>query len=524
MSTAIAMAASPAPHDRPSYGSDVSASASTAAPASTSSPSAQRTAAVPPPPPPSSSNPNAPAPRSGSGSPRAVGATPAAHKSSPPSASRSAGGSAPRIIVKKEPGSPEAQQQQQPPPPPPPTARHRPSRLDLSKNTSTNNSVPGSARPLTARDTSGLGIKEVGIACLSPGFVTHDPLMKEQVHRSMSVKEQQKRIIESRLQQQSAGFKAPELPDREKDGGHFAAKTPGLARKRGPPPGLSIVAPSHEQFANERVIQSAPLGQSFPGRQNPHPLTRHLMNHSSNLASTSHIHHVPAKQTNNRLPPISDVFGQGLSGHPDSSGHALFASQSHSHGPLASPHHPPPPPPPQPQPPTSARPREYKSAEEAQQDLAAGRTELLPKYVHYNSSNSQHQPPTPPSPPNGPAHHHAPPPPTYLPSTHASSSQRGPPSHISNMTDASRSASNNTPGNNYGSSNMHSNTLPSSSAPKRRTRAEYEEGGTPPLGNGRAPQRRSGPFGEGRDSPETQRAKKEEFIRLCERAWDLFHS
>ncbi|KAL0473129.1 hypothetical protein QR685DRAFT_515903 [Neurospora intermedia] len=522
MSTAIAMAASPAPHDRPNYGSDVSAN--TAAPASTSSPSAQRTAAVPPPPPPSSSNPNAPAPRSGSGSPRAVGATPAAHKSSPPSASRSAGGSAPRIIVKKEPGSPDVQQQP-PPPPPPPTARHRPSRLDLSKNTSTNNGVPGSARPLTARDTSGLGIKEVGIACLSPGFVTHDPLMKEQVHRSMSVKEQQKRIIESRLQQQSAGFKAPEIPDRDKDGGHFAAKTPGLARKRGPPPGLSIVAPSHEQFANERVIQSAPLGQSFPGRQNPHPLTRHLMNHSSNLASTSHIHHVPAKQTNNRLPPISDVFGQGLSGHPDSSGHALFASQSHNHGPLASPHHPPPPPPPQPQAPASARTREYKSAEEAQQDLAAGRTELLPKYVHYNSSSSQHQPPTPPSPPNGPAHHHAPPPPTYLPSTHASSSQRGPPSHISNhMTDASRSASNNTPGNNYSSSNMHSSTLPSSSAPKRRSRVEYEEGGTPPLGNGRAPQRRSGPFGEGRDSPETQRAKKEEFIRLCERAWDLFHS
>jgi hypothetical protein len=36
--------------------------------------------------------------------------------------------------------------------------------------------------------------------------------------------------------------------------------------------------------------------------------------------------------------------------------------------------------------------------------------------------------------------------------------------------------------------------------------------------------RRSGPFGEGRDSPETIEAKKEEFLGLCARAWDLFHS
>jgi hypothetical protein len=33
-----------------------------------------------------------------------------------------------------------------------------------------------------------------------------------------------------------------------------------------------------------------------------------------------------------------------------------------------------------------------------------------------------------------------------------------------------------------------------------------------------------GPFGAGRDSPETQRRKKEEFLGLCSRAWDLFHS
>ncbi|KAK3357660.1 hypothetical protein B0T25DRAFT_451513 [Lasiosphaeria hispida] len=461
MSTAIAMAPSPAPHDRPSFGVDLSAPAP---PTATSSPSAQWTAAVPPPPPPVSGTPNASAQRSGSGSPRGAGAT-SAHKSSPPSASRNAGGP-PKIIVKKEPSSPDLT-----------TARHRPRKLDLSKNTSTGAATPGTARPLTARD--GLGIQEVGLACLSPGFVTQDPVMKEQLQRSMSVREHQRQIIESRLQQQSA---KGDGPDHLRDG-QFTAKTPGLSRKRGPPQGLSIVAPSHEQFANERVIQSAPLGQTFTGRHNPHPLTRHITNQPSNLASTSHIHHVPAHQTNNRLPPIADVFGQGLSGHPESSGHTLFASQSR--GPLASPHHPhhqqhqqhPQ------QAPTPGRPREYKSAEEAQAELAGGRPELLPKLVHYGGPN---QPPTPPSPGGGAG---------------APQNQYGP------VTDASRSAS------------------------KRRTRAEYEDGGSPPLGNGRAPIRRAGagpttggPFGEGRDSPETQRAKREEFLRLCERAWDLFHS
>lgn len=33
-----------------------------------------------------------------------------------------------------------------------------------------------------------------------------------------------------------------------------------------------------------------------------------------------------------------------------------------------------------------------------------------------------------------------------------------------------------------------------------------------------------GPFGAGRDSPETQHRKKEEFLGLCSRAWDLFHN
>ena len=350
---------------------------------------------------------------------------------------RNAGGM-PKIIVKKEPSSPDL-----------PTSRHRPRKLDLSKGGPPGSGAP---RPLTARD--GLGIQEVGLACLSPGFVTQDPVMKEQLQRSMSVREQQRHIIEARLQQQSAKGDGPG----DKDGPQFSAKTPGMSRRNKAPPGLSIVAPSHEHFANERVIQSAPLGQTFTGMHNPHPLTRHITNQPSKLSNTSHIHHVPANQTNNRLPPITDVFGAGLPPPPDSARHNLYAEQNSR--PLASPGHPPLPPAQ-----TPGRPREYKSAEEAQHELAGGRPELLPKLVHYGG----HQPPTPPSPQHG----HRP-------------------------TDASRSAS------------------------KRRTRAEYEDG-SPPLGNGPAPIRR-GPFGAGRDSPETQRQKREEFLRLCERAWDLFHS
>ncbi|KAK4214556.1 hypothetical protein QBC37DRAFT_283702 [Rhypophila decipiens] len=478
MSTAIAMAPSPAPHDRPSFGADLSAPPP--APAITSqSPSSQRTAPVPPLPP-LSATPNAQAPRSGSGSPKGANASAtnpwlflhpymtnqpcisSLHSNSSRNAAHP-----PKIIVKKEPGSPDLA-----------TVRHRPRRLDLSRNTSSVAGSPATARPLTARESAGLGIQEVGLACLSPGFVTQDPVMKEQLQRSMSVREHQRQIIEQRLQQQSAKGDGPNHGDKDSMG-NFAAKTPGLARKRGAPPGLSIVAPSHEQFANERVIQSAPLGHSFTGRHNAHPLTRHITNQPSNLASTSHIHHVPANQTNNRLPPIADVFGQGLSGHPDNNGHQMFANQSRA--PLASPHHPPPQQLQQQQQapqPTPGRPREYKSAEEAQADLAGGRQELLPKLVHYGG----HQPPTPPSP--------------------GMSSQNPHAQHQRPYAEADRSASNS----------------------KRRTRAEYEEGGTPPLGNGRAAQRRVGPFGEGRDSPETTRAKKDEFLKLCAQAWDLFHS
>lgn len=360
------------------------------------------------------------------------------------------GGVPPKIVVKKEPRSPEL-----------PAPRHRPRRLDLSKGSHVNSSQPGTARPMTARE--GLGIQEVGIACLSPGFVTHDPVMQEQVQRSMSVRDQQRHLIEQRLQQQSAKGDGPDTAGREPVS-QFSAKTPGMSRRNKAPPGLSIIAPSAQQFAHERVIQSAPLGQTFTGRHNPQPLTRHVANQPATLSNTSHIHHVPANQTKNRLPPISDVFGQDLSGHPDNAPSSMYPAGA-SRAPLVSPGHPPPAM--QHQVPGSGRPRDYKSAEEAQVELAGGRPELLPKIVRYGGPP---QPPTPPSP---------------LPGARA--------------TDHSQSSS------------------------KRRTRAEYEEGASPPLGTGPAPTRR-GPFGAGRDSPETQRQKREEFLQLCARAWDLFHS
>jgi hypothetical protein len=362
----------------------------------------------------------------------------------------------PKIIVKKERASPDL-----------PTSRHRPRHLDLSKNTATSNSRP-SAGSLTSRgmETGGLGIQDVGLACLSPGFVTQDPTMREQLQRSISVREQQRQLIESRLQQTAKPGDAPMESAKERELSGFPLKTPSTSRRKAPP-GLSIVAPSHEQFANERVIQSAPLNQTFTGRHQPHPLTRHIANQPSNLSNTSHIHHVPANQTSNRLPPITDVFaGEGLGAHREAAGRAYQqnggsasnSSHSNSRPGFPSPGH------------TnvalqSGRPREYRSAEDAQVEMAGGRPELLPKLVHYGG----HQPPTPPSPLTG-------------------NMMRG-----------------------------------ESSRGKRRGRAEYEDGASPPLGNGPSTSRR-GPFGEGRDSPGSQLRKKEEFMRLCDRAWDLFHS
>ncbi|KAJ2975742.1 hypothetical protein NQ176_g5358 [Zarea fungicola] len=292
MSTAIAMAPSPAPHERDSL---VTAPTSTAAPTANgaSSPTSHRSTPASRP-----ATAQTSSQKSGSRSPRAPASS---GKASPATVRSKVDGSTPKVVIKKEPGSPTLG-----------NARPRPRRLDLSKNTLNSNS-PASALPLTARDS--LGIQEVGLACLSPGFVTQDPVMNQQLQRSLSVREQQRNIIEARLQQQSAKGDGtnPENP------AQFSAKTPGMSshRKRAPP-GLSIVAPSHEQFAHERVIQSAPLGHSFTGRHQPAPLSRHVPTRPGN-SSQSHIHHVPATQTNNRLPPIHDVFSQAHHAEPQQS-------------------------------------------------------------------------------------------------------------------------------------------------------------------------------------------------------------
>ncbi|KAJ5471062.1 hypothetical protein N7530_008419 [Penicillium desertorum] len=361
----------------------------------------------------------------------------------------------PQITVKKEPGSSPRMQ-----------TRPRPRKLDLST------SLPSSS-----------------LACLSPGFQTHDPVMREQLQRSLSVRDQQRSIIEQRMQRSAKD----DGPDGVKPSESSLMGMPKTASKRRPPAGLSIVPPSASQFANERVIQSAPLHQTFTGRHHPQPLTRHVVNQSPTLGSTSHMHQLPANQTNNRLPPLSDVFGSDALGRDRDSGLANIhlnasstnSSQSNNLAPMPSPglpgsvaH-------------TPNRPREYHSAEEAVQEMSGGREELLPRIVHYGGHQPPHSAiPTKPQAPHGP-----------------------PPASFGMF-------------------------APSDVTARRRPRSEYErDNGSPPLGHGPDSQYRPnpaampgphasfpGPFGAGRDSPETQRRKKDEFLGLCARAWDLFHS
>lgn len=327
---------------------------------------------------------------------------------------------------------------------------------------------------MTARDPN---MQEVGIACLSPGFQTQDPVIREQLQRSLSVRDQQRSIIESRLQSSAKG----DGPDGVKPSDSNLFSLPKAGKRR--PPGLSIVPPSASQFANERVVQSAPLNQTFTGRHQPPSMTRQTVNQSPTLSSSSHSHHVPATQTNNRLPPLSDVFG-AMDARDREINRTPYQPQSNNL-PLPSPAFPGSAAQPSP------RPREYRSAEEAVQELSGGREDLLPRIVHYGG----HQPPTPPSPRlNGPK----------PANRHDVLAMLPQPVLQSTSTDGAR----------------------------RRPRSEYEQdNGSPPLGEQQhrpnpalGANSQHGPFGAGRDSPETQRKKKEEFLGLCSRAWDLFHS
>lgn len=156
----------------------------------------------------------------------------------------------------------------------------------------------------------------------------------------------------------------------------------------------------------------------------------------------------------------------------------------------------------------SARTREFRSAEEAVQGLSGGREELLPKVVHYGGV----QPPTPPS-PMPPSRHHQ----------HNHSVSAVPGAQHPGVQHLQQEASR---------PDILARTA--SMNGRRRGREEYERevGGSPPLAYGR-PEAKRATFavrGEEREDERDWRSgmgsteKKEEFLRLCERAWDLFHS
>ena len=354
----------------------------------------------------------------------------------------------PQIVVKKEPTSPE----------PPSTARHRPPKLSLAKNGST---AASGSTPRTGVLTADRGLMhEVGMACLSPGFATHDPAMREQLQRSMSVRDAQRSIIESRLNRHANG---PEGGKDRDDGPPSARgndKPPGSARRRGPPSNLTIVPPPHRAFANERVVQSAPLNQSFTGRHQP----LHHHHHNQHMHHPSHL--PPPSNQVNRLPPITDVFGPekldgSRSARPDV--RPYFPTSRPSY--------------PSPNSLAHNRPREYSSAEEAVQQMAGGREDMLPRLVHYSSSN---QPPTPPSP--------------TMP--HSSHPHAHHPAKMAPM----------------------NGTMNSSSSSRRRGRAEYERDGSYGSDNDTQDQR------DYKRRKEEDRKKRAAFLDLCGRAWDLLHS
>ena len=399
----------------------------------------------------------------------------------------------PPVRVKKEPASPMP-------------SRPRPKRLDLSTSASASR-APHTARPAaTGRDSAGLAIHDVGLACLSPGFQTHDPAMREQLQRSLDVRDQQRLIIEARQKgsrpatsNDEASGQTATTGQRSQDTTLFGmpTRTPTTARRKGPPPGLSIAAPSAAQFASDRVIQSAPLHQTFTGLRPEDPqYSRHAQHGPSGLSQLTHIHHVPAVQTNNRLPPIADVFA-----HDRLDVRAPSSTQlptTRSPGGFAVPSHP--------GPPSTSRGREFRSADEAMAGLSGGRDDLMPKVVHYGGA----QPSSPRSP--RPSLHH-----------HSHTSAGAPQSHSHPHAEPSSRPS-------------HHMSTTSHSGGRRRGRDEYErDNGSPPHRfntQQHEPKRPTTTAVRGDDAASGDNwrhglggaEKRAEFLRLCERAWDLFHS
>ncbi|KAF3925613.1 hypothetical protein ABW21_db0206098 [Orbilia brochopaga] len=352
---------------------------------------------------------------------------------------KSNGRSPPKMVIIKKESSPE-----------PP--RHRPTKLNLSKTGS--NHAPSST-PRTA-----MTMREVGMACLSPGLNVTDDLMREQLERSMGVRDQQRQIIETRLQRNVGGSKD--------DHGEPSAGFSAARGKRKPIGGLSIVPPHHNQFANERIIHSAPLNQSFTVRRG--------------LAEAR------ADRMTNRLPPIADVvFGPDVGDREREREHDRPQLSSQLRQPEQRSFFPPPPinssRPDYPSPMQLDKPeksRDFKSADETIASMAGGREDLLPRLVHYGG----HQPPTPPSPTQGAMGH---------------SSKR-----ISSLGHSSMKTKTTTL------------TIPASAhevvgTKRRRTRGEFDRDDS--TGSENDP-----------EAQEAKRRKKERFLALCAEAWDLLQS
>lgn len=420
-------------------------------------------------------------------------------------------------------------------------------------------------------------MNDVGIACLSPGFQTQDPLIQQNIQRSMDLRDQQRQIIEARLHKNANSKDAPfdnktslsfdnksslEPPPLSSTFG----KVPGSSKRKGPPPGLSIHAPSAHHFATEpRVIQSAPLHQSFtglrPSTNSHHPLSRQIVDQHQ-YGPTSHTQ-IPqlnqlaaAASAANRLPPIQDVIHNdepiACSSTLNRRHSSLFpnpADHSKQLGPMHSPSFPLPPrsaglhPPPSllatrsqetftssasSQHDRDNRPHEstFRSADEAVQSLSHGLDENLPKIVHYGG----HQPPTPPSPLMAGQ-------PGYRPPLSGYAQIQHPNGHGHENTNGHSAPPfpNATSNGGFGTA-------------RRRTREEFEEDGASAPGadeqeRERERERRRAWEDEDRRMAagmyyiERQRErdreeergrdgqrKKEEFIALVSRAWDLWHS
>lgn len=385
-----------------------------------------------------------------------------------------------------------------------PAPRRRPQHLNLTASNHGNH-VTHASGALTARPPIRDG-QELAIACLSPGLSIHSPGRRDQLQRSAEVRERQRQMIESRNKQ--ARGEDPGPPAEINSFGR-SMNAPTNARRKRPPPNLSIAPPSHTQFANERVIQSAPINQSFTGLRSGPPPSRHIPPHGpSGLGQPGPpLHPYPAGQNNNRLPPLADVLGERGTRQPfhRSPGHS---SHSNHQPPLPSPGFPPQ----QHHPagdareragPYDSRPHETRPAFQAPreqlpspQDGNRAINAPPPPRREYGTADEParayrgeeprpayyggHQPPTPPSPQQMPnaAHPHP---------------QAQPESHFR------------------------------ASFPKRRGRDEYErDNGSPPLG--RQPPR-AAPFEEQEprfgDSAEE---RKRQFLWHCERAYELMHS